>query len=189
MEYRKTKDQQWMDELYNRYIHLIFTNCMSWLRDEQKSKAASIEIYEKLCHTLKTMEVSNFEAWLFFICKNHCLNILRSEKRQQKKANDFKKLQEDNYNVYQEEDRVWSTFQEEYPSYETHLAKAMNLIKKEQSICLELFYFEKLTYKEIAAQLQISTTEVKSRLQNGRRKLKLKIMELQKAASDEHDIH
>jgi RNA polymerase sigma-70 factor (ECF subfamily) len=46
-------------------------------------------------------------------------------------------------------------------------------LKKEQRICIQLFYLQKKSYEEITVITHYSLKEVKSHLQNGRRNLKL----------------
>ena len=41
-----------------------------------------------------------------------------------------------------------------------------------QRKCVHLFYFKKMTYAEIAQQLNLEMGQVRSRIQNGRRNLK-----------------
>jgi len=57
------------------------------------------------------------------------------------------------------------------PMYEK-LDFAMLELRQEQRACIELFYFHKKSYAEIASYLEIEINEVKSHLQNGKRNLK-----------------
>ena len=45
-------------------------------------------------------------------------------------------------------------------------------LKEEQRICIEMMYFEKKTYKEIAELTSFDLKQVKSYIQNGKRNLK-----------------
>ena len=49
----------------------------------------------------------------------------------------------------------------------------MAKLKSEQKQCIELFYYQKLCYQEIAEQLKMEENKVKSFLQNGKRNLKI----------------
>ena len=49
----------------------------------------------------------------------------------------------------------------------------MEKLKDLQRKSIELFYYKKLCYKEIAENLNITEKKVKSDIQNGKRKLKI----------------
>ena len=46
-------------------------------------------------------------------------------------------------------------------------------LKNEQKQCIEMFYYQKLCYQEIAEKLHMEEKKVKSYLQNGKRNLKI----------------
>ena len=56
---------------------------------------------------------------------------------------------------------------------EPDLQKAIQQLKKEQQICVKLFFMDGKSYKEIEAQTDYSLNQIKSYLQNGKRKLKI----------------
>ena len=47
----------------------------------------------------------------------------------------------------------------------------MDLLSYEQRVCIQLFYYEDKSYREIADETGYSDKEVKSYLQNGKKKL------------------
>ena len=57
------------------------------------------------------------------------------------------------------------------------LEKAMSWLPREQQVCLRLFYFKEKNYREIADKTNFTLKQVKSNLQNGKRNLKIIIME------------
>ena len=58
-------------------------------------------------------------------------------------------------------------------SMEDALKDCMEQLKTEQKQCIELFYYQKLCYQEIAEKLHMEEKKVKSYLQNGKRNLKI----------------
>ena len=50
---------------------------------------------------------------------------------------------------------------------------AMQKLNKEQQLCVTMFYFDKKSYTEIAAQTGFNMLQVKSYIQNGKRNLKI----------------
>ncbi|MNY44876.1 RNA polymerase sigma factor [compost metagenome] len=53
------------------------------------------------------------------------------------------------------------------------LEKAIQHLKDEQRICIELFYLKDKSYQEISDELNIPLNTVKSSIQNGKRNLKI----------------
>jgi len=56
------------------------------------------------------------------------------------------------------------------------LESAMTKLKKEQEECIRMMYLENKSYKEIAEMTGYSLKQVKSYIQNGKRNLKIIIM-------------
>ena len=57
------------------------------------------------------------------------------------------------------------------------LENALNNLNPFQKKCIELFYFKKMSYTQIVEITGYSVNEVKSYIQNGKRNLKLMILE------------
>jgi len=51
------------------------------------------------------------------------------------------------------------------------VGEAIKKLKPEQEACIRLFYLKNFTYQEIVTATGFSTNQVKSHLQNGKRKL------------------
>ena len=58
-------------------------------------------------------------------------------------------------------------------SIEDALKNCIEKLKSEQKQCIEMFYYQKLCYQEIAVKLNMEEKKVKSYLQNGKRNLKI----------------
>lgn len=141
---------------------------MKYLRDEESSKDAVMQIFEKLFVDLRKHEVSNFKSWLHSVTRNHCLHILRDSKYQNQKLKDFsnseEEVMENQQFLYQDsvnvlEDRV------------ADLERELGNLSKEQRVCVELFYLKDKSYQEIADETGYSLNQVKSYIQNGKRNL------------------
>jgi RNA polymerase sigma-70 factor (ECF subfamily) len=66
-----------------------------------------------------------------------------------------------------------------------HLTAALEQLKQEQKICIELFYLQKLSYKEIEEKTGYNFQQVKSYIQNGKRNLKIILDQRQKTIGHE----
>jgi RNA polymerase sigma-70 factor (ECF subfamily) len=58
------------------------------------------------------------------------------------------------------------------------LPQALEQLETKQRQCIELFYLEEMTYKQVSETLGYDLKAVKSYLQNGRRKLSVLLREL-----------
>lgn len=149
--------------LYSRYISLVYGLCLKYFKEEAASKDAVMEIFEVLSIKLQTHQVENFRSWLYQVSKNHCLGILRKKKAQidKKKEAEF---------MYSEE--VFHPDSIDREDLMAQLEACIKLLPERQIQCIQLFYYEKQTYQDIMAHLELEWKHVRSFIQNGRRNLK-----------------
>ena len=154
-------------ELYKRYGHLMFGVGLKYLKSKEESEDILMATFEKLdVKIIKSESINNLKNWLYTIIKNECLMKLRKTKRltsdieiallfkvddSETKLNDVK-LKEIKFNA---------------------LEKAINQLKKQQKICINLFYLKNKCYDEIVTETNFELKKVKSYIQNGKRNLKL----------------
>jgi len=166
--YQSTHDIAYIGELYQRYTHLVYGMCLKYLQDEEDSKDAVMQIFEKIVPVLKNQEVTKFQYWLHVLAKNFCLMELRARKTRLSRS-----LQHEIPELLQATDphmpEDTSQIEKEFASLE----KGLEEIPVEQKICLELFYLDKKSYQEIANQTGFELNKVKSYIQNGKRNLKI----------------
>ena len=166
--YRQNGDMALLGELYQRYTGLVFGVCMKYLKDEDDSKDAAMQIFEKLTISLKKHEVNNFRSWLHVLTKNHCLMWLRAEKNRHRKDIQDINLEKDVEFVYYLHHNDENHTEEDLEN----LKIAINSLPDGQKQCIELFYLQEKCYKEIVGITGFELKKVKSYIQNGRRNLK-----------------
>jgi RNA polymerase sigma factor (sigma-70 family) len=166
-------DNYFLEELYGRYIRFVFLICMKYLKNAEEAKDISMQVFEKLCDDLKRFNVRNFKSWLHVVTKNTCLMHLRSEKDvvslDHVLQTNMQNIMENHYFLHPENEA------EEELSMDK-LKQAMGKLNVEQKKCIELFYFEERSYKEVVEITGFSMNEVKSFIQNGKRNLKILLM-------------
>ena len=171
-EYKKKGDNAVVGELYTRYSHLVYGVCLKYLKDEDESKDAVLEIFEQLLVDLLKHDVTNFKSWLHSVSRNHCLMFLRKEQTKLKRANEYEY-------AFDEADSYETPFQvHEKETQEvqlTDLEKALTELKEEQRICIELFFLKEKCYEEVAELTGYTLLQVKSYIQNGKRNLSIKL--------------
>lgn len=157
--------------LYKRYAHLVLGLCLDYLKHRQDAQDAVMDIFEKITAKLPQHRVEKFRPWLFFVSRNHCIDLLR--KQLHKVDPEFsdalfvESASADRLDKDQTERRI------------ELLTEALSTLKPHQRDCVILFYFKEQSYDQIAQQTGYSNKEVKSFLQNGRRNLKNILIKLE----------
>ena len=169
VKYKETGDNTFVGELYERYAHLIFGVCMKYFKNEDDSKDASIQLFEKLLVDLKKHEVGQFKGWLYMVTKNHCLMQLRSRKSEMLKKEEYKKTEEGFMEFCPD---FHPSFEDAKEKRLNELESAITKLNEEQKICIEMFYLQRKCYQEVSENTGYSVKQVKSFLQNGKRNLK-----------------
>ena len=165
--FRFSHDAKYVGELYLRYTHLVYGVCLKYLGNEEESKDAVMEIFEKLIIDLKKHEIKNFKSWLYTVTKNHCLVRFRKEHANEAKAQEYKKIAIENVEL----DRFLNLDSKKETDLKL-LQEAINSLTEKQKQCIEMFYLEGKSYEEIVKQSGFDTMAVKSYIQNGKRNLK-----------------
>lgn len=169
--YRYSYDNAYIGELYQRYSAMLFGVCLKYLKDEEKAKDVVMDVFEKILKDLKRHDVDNFRTWIYSVTKNQCLMLLRSEKRQDARKEEYQHLMKEvvEFNIPQHLNG------ETQAELDRRLDDAIAGLKQEQQQCIKLFYFEKKSYEEIESNTGFTYKEVKSYLQNGKRNLKIQL--------------
>jgi len=167
-QYKAGGSNTLIGELYKRYSHLVYGVCLKYLKNEEESKDAVLQIFENLLEDLKKHDVSNFKSWLHSVSRNHCLMFLRKQQTQLKKVNEYNA-------VYQHEESFDTPFtvheKLEKEIVLTDLEQAITQLKEEQQLCITLFFLQEKRYNEVSEITGFTIKQVKSYIQNGKRNL------------------
>lgn len=166
--YKKEGNNALVGELYKRYSHLVYGVSLKYLKNEEESKDAVLQIFENLLTDLKKHDIANFKSWLHSVTRNHCLMFLRKQQTKQKRVNEYEA-------TYQHEEAFAAPFavheKEEREVALTQMEQALTELKPEQRICIELFFLQEKCYNEVADETGYTIKQVKSYIQNGKRNL------------------
>jgi RNA polymerase sigma factor (sigma-70 family) len=167
-KYKQSGDKFFVGELFKRYSHLVFGLCLNYFKDKDVSKDLVMQIFEKLFEELKKTEVRHFPAWICFVSRNFCISELRKEKTRSGREEVAGWEEEPTINpLLAREEEAEQVIRLE------QLKEAIGGLKKEHRLCLDLFYLQEKSYKDITEITGFSDKEVKSYIQNGKRNLKL----------------
>ncbi|QRR03988.1 sigma-70 family RNA polymerase sigma factor [Dyadobacter sandarakinus] len=162
--YRKTGDIRLLGTIYQPYMELVFAVCYKYLRDEDDSKDAVMQIFEKLVVDLRVHEVTRFKNWLHTVARNYCLMRLR-ETTLLPVAPDLQHLMvdtaEDAPGPLETEGRL------------EQLDACLEKLLPDQRKAVEMFYLHEKCYREICSEMDLEFNKVKSHIQNGKRNLKI----------------
>lgn len=154
-------------EIYKRFGHLMFGTCLKYLKNKSEAEDCVMEIFEKLPEKLSKYEIKYFKSWIYNVTKNECLMRLRKSKPDVYSIDNNLQLE------------IESDHTEDKKLLELKidaLNDALNELKDEQKVAVELFYLKDMSYKDISEHLNWSLKAVKSAIQNGKRNLKMNLM-------------
>ncbi len=163
VKYKSTNDVAIIAEIYNRYAGIVFGVCAKYLKNEEECKDVTSKIFQDLILDLKKYEVKYFSGWLHKVTINECLKTL-------KKSAKTISLIEQNLNDLQEDEIEIESIDKISDEEINFSIKKLN---DDQSKCIQLFYIEEKSYKEISDLTQLTLLQVKSCIQNGKRNLKI----------------
>lgn len=164
-QYRSNNDLAVLGALYGKYMHLVYGVCLKYLKDEDQSKDAVMQIFEELIGKAVKHDIKQFKPWLYALTRNFCLLQLRSAKKIPTES--FNDVMEFDQHLYHDEENADT--EDELKALE----RCRQKLPKPQKITIELFFIREKCYKEIAGETGYTLNEVKSYIQNGKRNLKI----------------
>ena len=152
----KSGDDTAFNDLVCRHQNFIYRTALGYLHDSEAAKDAVQEAFVKAYQGLPYFQSdSQFSTWLYKICKNYCLNLLRRQK------------------LENETEPVNSSNNETDLSLKLRLKKMVDSLNEEYREIIILRYYQDLKYDQIARLLDIPLSTVKIRLFRAKAELKI----------------
>ena len=177
--YRQFGEVADLGVLYDRYLPEAFAVCRRYLAPpDEDAQDAVMQLFEHLVKVLRTHAPDNFPAWLHTTARNHCLMQLRARKRAGPSAGPLILSFPDAADVemaaarHLQGDEAAAEDAEDTEMRLQNVESALATLPPAQRRCLELFYLEKKSYREISAETGLDLNLVRSHLQNGKRMLR-----------------
>jgi RNA polymerase sigma-70 factor (ECF subfamily) len=168
--YQQGGDLEVLGTLYERYVELVYGTCLKYFKEKTRAEDAVMAVFEALVDKVRSHDIRQFRPWLHVVAKNHCLMQLR--KKDYTVPFDGMTPAAQAEVVHSSENlHPVGVFEEE-----PHQAALKNCIQKlpeQQRQCVEQFYYEDKSYKEIADLTGEALGLVRSNIQNGRRNLRI----------------
>lgn len=174
-QYRDSGDSTFVGELFERYSLQIYGICKRYLKDEEETKDAAMEVFEYLLKELLKYEIKTFKSWLARATSNFCLMRIRKNRSVDAKEEEFKKNE---MGLMETDDAPHLDGETSGKELELQrLEAAIGDLRDEQKTCVELFFLQGKSYDEVAELTGFSYKQVKSYIQNGKRNLKIRLMQ------------
>ncbi|HLS71598.1 MAG TPA: sigma-70 family RNA polymerase sigma factor [Chitinophagaceae bacterium] len=166
-KFKNTKDTKWLARVLDAYKLILFGVAMKYMKNTDEAKDVVQQVFlialEKLPHT----KVDNIGGWLYIVTKNEALAQL-------KKTN----LENGLENIIIEADEINNLDTAiQKNKIDDLLWDAINQLKIDQRYCIIEFYIHDKTYAEIEKEGPYNLKQIKSHIQNGKRNLKLQLMD------------
>jgi RNA polymerase sigma-70 factor (ECF subfamily) len=167
-------DKQAFGRLVDLHKRVVFGLCVRLLRDPEESRDAAQEAFARAYAALESYDPAQpFAPWVLRIARNHCLDVLR------RKVPDAQKLEldadpEDGAPVeVADPAAVRGDDALERRELATTLDRAVSALPPNYREVVHLFHVEHLSYKEIAAAMDVPIGTVMTWLHRARARLKV----------------
>ncbi len=165
--FKKTGDAKDLATLYSYYMEMVLSIGLKYFRNRVEAEDLVMNVYEILYKKADRFTVTNISSWIYTIAKNECLMALRKQKKEipSDLVNYSQQVVENNDYLH-----LFKDMQKENDVDLLH--HCIDQLNEEQKLCVEQFYLNNCSYKEISNQTKFSLKQVKSYIQNGKRNLK-----------------
>lgn len=164
--YRADGCTEHLAELYTRYTELVYGVALRYLHNRADAEDAVMQLFEELIPKVRQHEIRCFRTWLHTVVRNHCLMQLRQAGKMPPAELPRELGAEDNLvELLCDGDRGQRLSEA--------IARCMERLPEPQRRSIRLFFFDRLSYADIAAATSWHLKSVKSYIQNGKRNLRL----------------
>jgi RNA polymerase sigma-70 factor (ECF subfamily) len=151
----KDGDDDAFGEIVRRYQGFVYRQAWGYLRDDEAAKDAAQQVFVTAYEGIRYLrQEPALRRWLYRICRNRCLNIVRRQKLERKLRPE-------------PPDKVNSDV-----ALRVTLREVISRLDDPYREVVILRYYNDLTYDEIAEVLNISISNVKIRLFRAKKTLK-----------------
>lgn len=158
-------DKKFWGVIFEKYKKNIFIQCFKILNNEEEAKDLTSEVFIRAIEKIHLYKPDMpLLPWLYGIAKHLCIDHIRRKQRIQ-----FTRI-ENEEDLKAEEETIED---EDTNEVRERVKKAIDKLKRPQRTCFCLFYMQQKSYNEIAGITGYSYDEVRSHIQNGRRKFKI----------------
>lgn len=165
LAHKESDKKIYMEELFDRYLPLIYGVCLKHMKTSEKAKGVVIQLLDDLLYTISECDIEIFRPWIYNVVRNHCLLILQEEE-------EHSIITEFNDSTIKLDNIVHAL---EEGQYEQTRLLTNNKVKisEPQRISITHFFMDGLSYAEIVDKTGYALEDIKSYVQAGKRNLKI----------------
>ena len=147
-----TRNMEEMELLYKKFYVSLYRYAQTFLEDEDEAKDVVGDVFQRLWESWQNVSEHQETptSFLYVAVRNRCLDKLRHDKA----CDNYASL------VKATESLVTDSEVEEFEKRITKLRKAIDSLPAYEQMVLRSVYFQHLSYKETAAQLNMSENMV-----------------------------
>lgn len=155
--------------LMNRYQQKIFAYLYRFLyQDKEAAIDLTQDVFIKVYQNLGSVDTDRpLQPWIYRIAHNEAANFLRA--KSSKKESQLSDERWQSFSIPEESDPL------ESEEYRELVLRGLEMIDKKYKEVLVLFFFEELSYQEIAEILDSSTNTVGTFIRRGKQQLQKKL--------------
>jgi RNA polymerase sigma-70 factor (ECF subfamily) len=150
-------EDRYLRAIVLRYKDRLLPKARRLLRDFGLAEDALQETFVKIFMNARRYRPGNFSAWISRILTHEAWDIVNQRKRERSLDLDTRLAAETDFAD---------------PLFAERFRKTLEQLEPCQRICLSLYYLEGRKYKQIAADIGYSPRQVKTCIQNGRKRFK-----------------
>jgi RNA polymerase sigma-70 factor, ECF subfamily len=164
--FRRDGDLAVLENLYSKYVHLVYGLALNYLRNREKAKSSVQIIFEKLTVEAVKTEIQNLKLWLYITTKSYCYTELQKEGESDLRLDSWEaeRLQLLEKGIEQHPlDRM--------SRLTPAVRKCIDQLPQNEKTCVEWFYLKEKPFAEIAPFIQADEATVKQTLHAAKTKL------------------
>lgn len=176
----KRGDKEALEDLYDRYVKLLYSFSYKMLEDKQVSEEIVQEVFIKIWTQKSAYDDSKgkFSSWLLTITRNTVIDHIRKRKEVVSDMQARELTEDPDPSV---EDQV------EWKEKKEDIKQAMNQLGTDQQQVIELFYFKGMSQQKIAEQCDIPLGTVKGRIRLALKHLRETLQSSEKIGGVTHE--
>ena len=163
--YLETRQNDYFEQLYQRYCHKVNAKCMSFTKNTAQAEDLTQDIFLRLIAKLDSYKrQAKFSTWLYSITYNYCTDQVRSPRRRQEQllVDGWEKLNVGTDDSLAESDELSSRY----------VQQAMMRLPYVEQQLLRQKYEDDFSIRELADHHSVTESAVKMRLKRSRDRLR-----------------
>ena len=173
--YQDDREEACIGVLYERHYDKIYVVARNMLKDREAAKDVVMTVFEKVLKNLHKTDVQTFGNWVHTITRNECNHYHRTLTNQANKLSEWSDLERNSQNSVENDQLLHLIQEEDDAATKKALQNALTTLKDHHRTCIQLFYFDKKSYREIAEITGYTPNEVKSYIQHAKNNLRKKL--------------